>query len=274
LFGHSLLFNLPNFFFLSIFIFFLYRTITFFFDLFFDFSSFAHFFYFFFYFFYFFTNFFLFFFALSKKWHTNPQCVPKTVADLRHVCLQGVRGYPTIMALAPHSKSWQEYQGDRSAAAISNWATSLIGNEAVTLKKDSDLTALLAQCGGSSSSSKKKQGSAASWGLCMVLVSSKSSVPSLWKALSVVYKGKVAFGFVAADAKGVLAKLGAAGEIAEGQSSRVVSICNGDVRTAEAYTGERHGMRYLNKAVCRAAFRCCSLFFFTGQQFTSIMAAT
>jgi protein disulfide-isomerase A6 len=155
-------------------------------------------------------------------------------------CLQGVRGYPTIMALGPHSKSWQDYQGDRSAAAIGNWATSLIGNEAATLKKEADLNSLLAQCGGSSSSSKKnsKQGSAASWGLCMLLVSSKASVPSLWKALSVAYKGKVAFGFVAADVKDVLAKLGAAAELGSGQSSKVVSICNGDVRTAEAYTGE------------------------------------
>jgi protein disulfide-isomerase A6 len=146
------------------------------------------------------------------------------------------------MALGPHSKSWQEYQGDRSAAAISSWATSLIGSEAATLRKEADLTSLLAQCGGSSSSSKKKQGGAASWGLCMLLVSSKSSVPSLWKALSVAYKGKVAFGFVAADAKGVLEKLGAAAELGSGQSSKVVSICNGDIRTAEAYTGERRSV--------------------------------
>jgi protein disulfide-isomerase A6 len=169
--------------------------------------------------------------------------------------LQGVRGYPTIMALGPHSKSWQEYQGDRNAAAISNWATSLIGNEAATLKKDSDLTSLLAQCGGSSaSSSKRKQANTASWGLCMVLVSSKSSVPSLWKALSVAYKGKVAFGFVAAESKAVLAQLGAAGELGSGQSSRVVLICNGDVRTAEAYTGEqcsRH--RFLSRQLQHVA---------------------
>jgi protein disulfide-isomerase A6 len=158
------------------------------------------------------------------------------------------------MALGPHSKSWQEYQGDRSAAAISNWATSLIGNEAATLKKEADLASLLAQCGGSSSS--KKKGGAASWGLCMLLVSSKSSVPSLWKALSVAYKGKVAFGFVAADAKGVLAKLGAAAELGSGQSSRVVSICNGDIRTAEAYTGEGRSVHMSSRQLQSSSSQC------------------
>ncbi|WIA21255.1 hypothetical protein OEZ85_000490 [Tetradesmus obliquus] len=211
---------------------------------------------------------------LAPKWKKvaeSLKAVAKVAAvncdDHKPICsARGVRGYPTIMALAPHSKSWQEYQGDRSAAALSSWATSLIGNDAVVLKKESDLSSFLSQCGSSSSSgtgtsSRKKQGSAAgaSWGLCMVLVSSKSTVPSLWKALSVAYRGKAAFGFVTADAKGVLAQLGAAGELGSGQSSRVVSICNGDVRTAEAYSGtvkseplQRHISSYASGKKCAA----------------------
>lgn len=105
---------------------------------------------------------------------------------------QGVKGYPTIMALSPGSSTWAEYQGDRSAASLSNWATGLIGNAAVYIKKEVDLDAFLSKCGGSGSSkADAKKGAGAAWGLCMLLSSDKSSMPSLWKALSVAFKGKV-----------------------------------------------------------------------------------
>lgn len=107
--------------------------------------------------------------------------------------LQGVKGYPTIMALSPGSTTWAEYPGDRSAASLSSWATGLIGNAAVNIKKQADLDSFLAKCGssGSSGKSSKKDAAAASWGLCLVLSSDKSSMPSLWKALSQAFKGKV-----------------------------------------------------------------------------------
>lgn len=114
------------------------------------------------------------------------------------VRLQGVRGYPTIMALSPGSTTWAEYQGDRSAASISSWATGLIGNAAANIKKQADLDTFLAKCGGAvgggkagGGSSGKKEAAAASWGLCVLLASDKSSMPSLWKALSQAFKGKV-----------------------------------------------------------------------------------
>lgn len=112
--------------------------------------------------------------------------------------VQGVRGYPTIKALSPGSTMWAEYQGDRSAASLSNWATSLIGNAAVNIKKQSDLDSFLAKCGSSGSSSKgsKNDAAAASWGLCVVLSSDKSSMPSLWKALSQAFKGKVSVSYI------------------------------------------------------------------------------
>lgn len=150
--------------------------------------------------------------------------------------MQGVRGYPTIMALSPGSTTWSEYQGDRGAASISNWATSLIGNAAVNIKKESDLQTFLARCSGGSSSSSKDatKDTAAAWGLCLLLSSDKSSQPSLWKALSVAYKGKVAFGFIGSSAAaGLAAKVGV-----EGKESKVVSVCNGDMRTAEVFKGE------------------------------------
>jgi len=150
--------------------------------------------------------------------------------------MQGVRGYPTIKALAPGSSTWTDYQGDRSAASLSKWATGLIGNAAVNIKKEADLDSFLAKCGGSGSSSSpkgSKKETAASWGLCLLLSSDKASMPSLWKALSVAFKGKVAFGFIGSGAQpAVAAKLGEAGK-----QSKVVSVCNGDLRTAEAFKG-------------------------------------
>lgn len=97
------------------------------------------------------------------------------------------------MALSPGSSTWTEYQGDRSAASLSNWATGLIGNAAVNIKKAADLDSFLAKCGGAAASSKssKKDAGAASWGMCLLLSSDKASMPSLWKALSVAFKGKV-----------------------------------------------------------------------------------
>jgi hypothetical protein len=107
--------------------------------------------------------------------------------------MQGVKGYPTIMALSPGSTTWAQYQGDRSAASLSSWATGLIGNAAVNIKKQADLDGFLAKCGSSGSTSKgsKKDAAAASWGMCLVLSSDKSTMPSLWKALSQAFKGKV-----------------------------------------------------------------------------------
>lgn len=146
------------------------------------------------------------------------------------------------MALSPFSSTWQEYQGDRSASAISSWATSLIGNAAFTVTKAAELKSLLEQCGASSTGSSKRSSAkgGASWSLCLLLVSDKSSAPSLWKALSVAYRGKVAFGFVSSGAQQVLQQLGAAGDLGS-EKSRVISICNGDVRAAEIFKGELCG---------------------------------
>lgn len=146
-----------------------------------------------------------------------------------------MRGYPTIKALSPGSSTWADYQGDRGAAAISNWAQSLIGNAATNIKKEADLTAFLARCGGSSGSkgggSSKKD--AAAWSTCMVLLSDKASMPTLWKALSVAFKGKIAFGFVGSSAQpAVMSQLSGAAD-----GSKVVTICNGDLRTAEPFKG-------------------------------------
>lgn len=166
---------------------------------------------------------------------------------------QGVQGYPTIKALAPGSSRWQEYAGDRGAKALSDWATGLIGSAVTSVRKEAELAAFLGQCGGAGAKRGAKGGSAA-WGVCLLLLSDKGSVPSLWKALSVAFKGKAALGFVGPDAKAVLSELGPAAA-----GAKVVTVCNGDLRTAEAYAGalksaqlQRHISGYASGSKCAA----------------------
>lgn len=158
---------------------------------------------------------------------------------------QGVRGYPTIKAFVPGSGP-VDYPGDRSAKSISDWALSLIPSKVVSVGKQEHLTGLLAQCGGSGGSRGSKGGKA-SWALCVVLITAKSETPSLYKSLSGVYAGKVAFGELRASGAGVTAdqaavakRLGVdlAAEKAAGKLPLLVTVCNGDVALVERYAGQ------------------------------------
>ncbi len=181
---------------------------------------------------------------------------------------QGVKGYPTIQALAPGSSKWQEYRGERSAAALAAWAKGLIPNKVATLRSNADLDALLKRCAGGAGA--KKSGDGASFGLCVVLVSDKASPPALLQALASAYAGRVAFGFVAAPAAGKKASGGAAEVVsaltaAAGKALAppvLVSICNGDVGTAEVYSGQlksdalqRHLRSYAGGKKCSSQVR-------------------
>lgn len=190
---------------------------------------------------------------------------------------RGVRGYPTLKAWIPASSSsstsstgrWVDYNGERTAAALSKWAASLVPSRSEALHDRGDLDALLARCGGpkavGAGGRRGVGASAASSGLCLVLVTPKPETPSLWKALSLAYDGAVAFGTArrkdggrqqqqqqqggydtaslvleaarrhnataAAEADAAAAKSGGAGD------ARVVAVCNGDLSGAEIYTG-------------------------------------
>ncbi|KXZ52890.1 hypothetical protein GPECTOR_8g270 [Gonium pectorale] len=159
---------------------------------------------------------------------------------------QGVSGYPTIKAFVPGSAAAKDYKGDRSAKAIADWALGLVPSKVAQIKDGAALDALLARCAGGAAGTKGgKDGkdSRAAWGLCVVLVSSKSETPALYKALSGAYAGKVAFGELrvggkAADAaKAVAAKLGIA-DLAAAKLPLLVSVCNGDVAGVEPYSGQ------------------------------------
>ena len=52
-----------------------------------------------------------------------------------------VKGYPTILAFTPGSRAPQQYQGERSAAALKAWALSLIPNRVATVNKQPQLQA-------------------------------------------------------------------------------------------------------------------------------------
>jgi thiol-disulfide isomerase/thioredoxin len=208
---------------------------------------------------------------------------------------RGVRGYPTIKAWVPSSSGssssssgagqgrWHDYSGERSAAALSKWAGGLIpGGRSEALRERGDLDALLARCGGPKSKGGKGGGkgggAAASSGLCLVLATSKSETPSLWKALSLAYDGAVAFGtarraaggggtaadalLAAARANNATAADAADAAAPAGSDARVVAVCNGDLSGAEIYTGRlksdalRRFLRgYADGKKCRAALR-------------------
>jgi hypothetical protein len=59
-----------------------------------------------------------------------------------------VQGYPTIRAFV-NGKAKAVYQGDRSAAALRNYALGLLPNKVVTVNREPALRAFLARCGGS-----------------------------------------------------------------------------------------------------------------------------
>jgi protein disulfide-isomerase A6 len=142
----------------------------------------------------------------------------------------GVQGVPAIKALAPGDKTWTDYNGQRTAGDISAWATALIPNKVDSLRNKSQLQDFLKRCSGGSKLKSKQN---AAWGLCVVLVTDKPGTPSLWKALSAVYAGKVAFGLVRSKDAEVVDAVGP-----NPQVPTVVAICNGDLESREALKGK------------------------------------
>jgi hypothetical protein len=187
------------------------------------------------------------------------------------LCQQhGVKGYPAIKALRPRAGAggWADYAGGRGAKEIADYAVSLIPSAVHHLRSRGDLDALLTQCGGGGGGrGARRGGDRAAWGLCAVLVTDKAEAPSLLRALSSAYRGKVAVGAARApsalsgkqqqQAEEVVAALAPAGA-APPAPPAVVLVCNGDLRTAEVYAGALKSeplQRHLNKY---AAGKLCS----------------
>jgi protein disulfide-isomerase A6 len=162
----------------------------------------------------------------------------------------GVKGYPTIKALTPRAGAdgWVEYQGQRGAKDIADFAVSLIPSSVHYLSRRADLDSFLVRCGGDGGGSGAKRGGGAeraAWGLCVVLLTDKAEAPSLLRALSSAYRGRAAFGVLRAPGalsgkqqQAVQEVVTALGPALEGKAAPAVAlVCNGDLRTAEAYAG-------------------------------------
>ncbi|GMH39634.1 hypothetical protein BSKO_07532 [Bryopsis sp. KO-2023] len=138
----------------------------------------------------------------------------------------GVSGYPTIKAFVPGgNRKGVDYQGERSGAAIKNWAFSLIPNHVEVLGREKALQSFLDRCRGKSSNK-------ASWKLCVVLFTDKTTTSPLYKSLSTLYKGKIAFGEVRQGNKDVAPQFNAT------EAPSLMAVCNGNMDSIERYTGK------------------------------------
>lgn len=124
---------------------------------------------------------------LSKA---RKQCKPHLALWLQidNSCACSVKGYPTIKSVV--GGKTQEYNGERSASAIKTWGLSLIPNKVVTVAKSAQVSDFLQRCGSSINIGKD----AASWGVCVLLLTAKTETAPLYKSLSGQYAAKIAFG--------------------------------------------------------------------------------
>lgn len=157
---------------------------------------------------------------------------------------QDVHDQPTVLARSPYG-TWQEFTQPFNVTALTKWANRQIGSSVVEVRTAADLQSLFRQCGGILGNSTSPY--VAAWDLCMLLVSNSNLesepnhlelVPALWRMLSVVFRGRVAFGFVhtAAAADEVLQQLGTLSDLGS-EERRAVEMCNGNVRTAKTFKG-------------------------------------
>lgn len=169
----------------------------------------------------------------------------------QELCSQhGVKGFPTIKSFVPGQQGGRDYQGGRSAKAIADWALGLVPSAVVSLGNGQALDEFLASCQG-----KGKARDRAAWAACAVLITDKSTTSPLWKALSTVYKGKVAFGEVRSKHADVVAALvGSAGV----QLPALVTVCNGDLQLAEVFKGKLKSEALSSHLSSYAGGRKCS----------------
>ena len=145
--------------------------------------------------------------------------------DQKALCSgRGVQGYPTIKAFK--SGQWLDYNGERSASAIKDWALALLPMEHVRVVGDDE---------GLQSFLKASQTtSVARWSVGVVLVTDKSATSALYKSLAMRYKGRIAFGEV--RRKSAAASVVSAFSASE-SGSTLLAVCGGDVRFAVPFTG-------------------------------------
>jgi thioredoxin-like negative regulator of GroEL len=105
----------------------------------------------------------------------------------------GVRGYPTIKLFKPASSAPEDYNGQRTAAAMSEFILQAIPNHVVSL---------------TSSSTSKFWSQAPSSAPRVILFTSKASTSPLYKAKAMEYSKKAVFGEVRSSSKELCEKYG------------------------------------------------------------------
>jgi protein disulfide-isomerase A6 len=180
--------------------------------------------------------------ALAPKWIKVASAL-KGVARVgavdcdgdRGLCSRyGVTGYPTIKAFV--GGRVVDYGGDRSAAALRDWAISLLPGDVTPVPRSAALPALLARAGGKpgKGAAAPPPGKQAAWGAAVLLVTDKASPPPLWRALAGVFEGRIAFGLAGGGGGDLPKKLGLKAPL-----PAVVAFCNGDAsKPAEIYAGK------------------------------------
>lgn len=146
--------------------------------------------------------------------------------EQKDVCAaRGIQGYPTIKAFK--GGQWLDYNGERSASAIKDWALASLPMDHVrVLTDDKALQGFLKA---------SQTTGVARWSVGVVLLTDKSTTSALYKSLSMRYKGRIAFGEVRRKSSMVMSQFGERG--AE-KGSKLVGVCGGDVRFTVPFEGE------------------------------------
>ncbi|PSC75035.1 domain containing [Micractinium conductrix] len=163
------------------------------------------------------------------------------------LCQQnGIRGYPSMKAFS--GGRLHDYQGDRSAKHLRDWALSLLPKHIKTVNKKQQLEDFLKQCAPGSGSSK--------WGVCALLLSNRGDTSALYKSLALRYLGKVAFGEVLRSNAEVSAAVGVT------EYPTLLVVCGGNKDVVVKYEGEMKSTklaRFLNQfyngKACAAAVK-------------------
>ena len=145
--------------------------------------------------------------------------------EQKEVCAgRGIQGYPTIKAFK--GGKWLDYNGERSASAIRDWALASLPMDYVQVLRDNeDLQKFLKA---------SQTTSSARWNVGVVLLTDKGITSALYKSLSMRYKGRIAFGEVRRKSSTVTSQFGETGEQV---GSKLIAICGGDIRFKVPFDG-------------------------------------
>jgi len=165
---------------------------------------------------------------LSPKWSAlarSLQGVVKVCAvnceEQKGLCERhSISSYPAIKAFISNQDGvGVTYRGERSSRSLQQWAISLIPNRITTIETQTDLDQFLGTC-------KSKE---AAWRVCVLLFTYKTSTSPLYKSLSFMYEGRIAFGEIRGSHPILEKKFNVTSH------PTLLSVCNGNLKTVEFF---------------------------------------